>query len=117
MLAHFDPSMPNEIHTNASAVGVGAILIKKTNEQSRQWNTRAKRWMMRKRISATEPELYTTIFAAEKFEYYLSLTNVQKYHSPFRNKGSVKNQKSKVDDYQMNFGTKSVWFWGGLPTR
>lgn len=73
ILTHFDPNLPVEVHTDASVVGVGAILIQK-NDRIEQVVAYANKALnaAQKNYGATELELYAIIFAVEKFKYYLS---------------------------------------------
>lgn len=72
ILAHFDPCRPVEIHTDAFAVGVGAVLVQKyeDGEHPNAYTSKALNKAQRN-YGATELELFAVVIAIEKFHYYI----------------------------------------------
>lgn len=69
MLLH--TTKPSKVHTDASAVGVGAGLIQKADEQENPIAKASKSLNEPQgNYGATELELLAVVFAVEKFQYY-----------------------------------------------
>lgn len=71
-LTHFDPSKPVEIHTDASAVGVAAVLTQQHEDGEHPVaHTSEALNKAQKNYWATELELFAVVIAVENFHYYI----------------------------------------------
>ena len=77
IMSHFDPELPVEIHTDASAYGVGAVCVQRQNGEERVIAYASKTLNKAQRnYGATELEILAVVFGIEKFRYY-ALNNMQ----------------------------------------
>ena len=77
IMSHFDPELPVEIHTDASAYGVGAVCVQRQNGEERVIAYASKTLNKAQRnYGATELEVLAVVFGIEKFRYY-ALNNMQ----------------------------------------
>lgn len=72
-LAHYDPTLPLIVATDASAYGVGAVLSQKQNDGSERVLQFASQALSdtRKKYSQIDKEAYAIVFAIKKFHQYL----------------------------------------------
>lgn len=81
ILRHFNPTVPLEIHTDASSVGVSAVLIQRSGSDERIIAYASKTLNQAQRnYGATQLQLYAVVFGIEKFKHiclgiYLVMTD------------------------------------------
>ena len=72
VLSHFDPDLPVTLVTDATIVGVGAVLMQNAPDGERTVAFASKALSRAQRnYGVTQLELYAIVFAVEKFSYYL----------------------------------------------
>lgn len=73
ILRHLDPKLPIDIHTDATGVGFGALLIQQTAWGEPTLTFASKTLNLAQRnYSATELELFAVVYGTANFQQYLS---------------------------------------------
>lgn len=72
ILGYYNPTIPIKLHTDASGVVVGAVLIQRSNDGEVVVAYATKTLDLAQRNNdATQPELYAVVHAIKKFQTYL----------------------------------------------
>lgn len=95
ILNHFNPNEPSEVHTDASAVGVGAVLIQRKNGGKHAFAYASKFLNKAQRnYGATKLKHFAVVFAVEKFHFYLEGAQPFKVVSGHAAIGALLNTKN-----------------------
>lgn len=118
ILAHFDQVKPIELHTDASAVGVGAVLIQKTNDEEHVIAYASKTLnKAQKNYGAIELELLQTFFEWKNFTIIWAKIVSSKLSPTIQLSVHFKNEKPDYSACRLGNEVWPIYFRSCLPGR